>query len=328
MRRRIKEKYIIIPLVIILIVILFGYGTIISKKIKSKKFANNNIEAYEKNKEQVFKVEKIIICSSASATDLSEKQNLQDMSIYQYTDIAVYINNNGEELTNKNTVKKLYIDNISLEGTSDIGTKSLGYKNILKLGMKKEAVDKEIASANKNSEYNVFQSLISSSNENLVDVGNINVNSLNDAFSSENSAQNYETSEEENINENKTNNEPIDFNIVYTNEENEKADYDKPTFYTDCSNPITLEYINNDIITHYKMDENKSLSFDGKLLKEAGVSIESLACKIKFKINIVNNLNEKYSCPVSFKIPLSDIYDGTTLKAKTTNEKNYVFFRE
>ena len=116
--------------------------------------------------------------------------------------------------------------------------------------------------------------------------------------------------------------------IVYTNEENEKADYNKPTFYTDCSNPITLEYLNNDIATNYKIDENKSVSFDGSILKDAGISTESLACKVKFKINIINNEDEKYSCWINFDIPLDDIYEGTTMKAKSTNNQKYVFFRE
>ena len=105
---KINDRFIIpifIASFIIIIILLFEYGNIISKNVKYKKFAKENVQVFENNKEQVFKVEKILICSSANAIDLSEKQNLQDMSIYQYTDIAVYINN-GEELTNKNTIKK------------------------------------------------------------------------------------------------------------------------------------------------------------------------------------------------------------------------------
>ena len=50
---------------------------------------------------------------------------------------------------------------------------------------------------------------------------------------------------------------------------------------------------------------------------------------MKFKINIINNQNEKYSCWVNFQIPLEDIYEGTTMKAAQTIEGNkYIFFRE
>ena len=343
---KIKDKWIkpiFLCFFIIIIILLFAYGNIISKNIKRKKFANENMKSYENNKEQVFKVEKILICSSANAVDFSEKQNLQDMSIYQYTDIAVYINN-GDELTNKNTVKKLYIDNISLDGTSDIGKKSLNYKNILKFGLKKDNKTKSNTDENDTtSGHDVFAGLLNntSSSNSAIDVGSINTNdeddmiSLTNNTSSENATndtskqgENSSASEDSEESQTEQKDEKIDFNIVYTNEENEKANYDEPTFYTDCSNPITLEYLNNDIATHYKMDENKSVSFDGSILKEVGVATESLNCKVKFKINIINNNDEKYSCWINFSIPLDDIYEGTTMKAKTTNSQKYVFFRE
>lgn len=347
---KINDRFIIpifIASFIIIIILLFEYGNIISKNVKYKKFAKENVQVFENNKEQVFKVEKILICSSANAIDLSEKQNLQDMSIYQYTDIAVYINN-GEELTNKNTIKRLYIDNISLEGTSDIGQKSLNYKNILKFGLKKDTKTKSANSNNDNSTLNVFEGLLNnqklqSNTSESIDVGSINTdddgmisltntNNTTSENASNNDArqstENYNSEQQENQNENIQGNDKIEFNIVYTNEENEKANYDEPTFYTDCSNPITLEYLNNNIVSHYKMDENKSVAFDGSILKEAGIETESLSCNVKFKINIINNDNEKYSCWINFAIPLDDIYEGTTMKAKTTTSQKYVFFRE
>ena len=336
---KINDRFIIpifIASFIIIIILLFAYGNIISKNIKRKKFANENMKVYENNKEEVFKVDKILICSSANAVDFSEKQNLQDMSIYQYTDIAVYINN-GDELTNKNTIKKLYIDNVSLEGKTSIGEKSLNYKNILKFGLKKDNKTKSNTNENDTSEHDVFAGLLNNENasNNSIDVGNININDDNMISLTNNTNENsknetFEQKEESNDlkNDEEQKKEKIDFNIVYTNEENQKANYDEPTFYTDCSNPITLEYINNDIITHYKMDENKTVSFDGSILKEVGVSTESLKCKIKFKINIINNNDEKYSCWINFDVPLEDIYDGTTMKSKITNGQKYVFFRE
>ena len=347
---KINDRFIIpifIASFIIIIILLFEYGNIISKNVKYKKFAKENVQVFENNKDQVFKVEKILICSSANAIDLSEKQNLQDMSIYQYTDIAVYINN-GEELTNKNTIKRLYIDNISLEGTSGIGQKSLNYKNILKFGLKKDTKTKSVNSNNDNSTLNVFEGLLNnqksqSNTSESIDVGSINTdddgmisltntNNTTSEIASNNDArqstENYNSEQQENQNENIQGNDKIEFNIVYTNEENEKANYDEPTFYTDCSNPITLEYLNNNIVSHYKMDENKSVAFDGSILKEAGIETESLSCKVKFKINIINNDNEKYSCWINFAIPLDDIYEGTTMKAKTTTSQKYVFFRE
>lgn len=261
-----KSKILIVIFLIILIVMIFLYGIIIQEHIARKRFSEKNMEVYQNNEEKVFKIEKIILCSSANAIDRSEEKNLQNLSIYQYTDIAIYIDN-GDELSGKNTISKLYIDNISLEGEST-GTKSLNYKNTLNFGLK------------------------------------------------------------EDIEEEKESNSNIDFNIIYTNEQDKQTNYNEPSFFTDCSNPITLEYLNYNLKNNYKMEENNSVSFDGSILKKAGISTDSIACKVKFRINIVNNQNEKYSCPLNFKIPLNDIYKGTTMRAKTTDEDKYVFFRE
>lgn len=268
MKKRIKidRKKIIAILITILLILIIIYAGMIRKHIKIKQFAESNMQIYQNNEEQVFKIERIVLCSSANAIDLSEEKNLQNLSIYQYTDIAVYIEN-GEELSNKNTVKELYIDHIILEGTDEIGNKSLNYRNILDFGQKQEILEAK-----------------------------------------------------------ETNN--INFNIVYTNQENETANYNDPTFFTDCSNPITLQYLNYNLANGYKMDEDKSVAFDGSILEEAGIVPEDINCKVKFRINIVNNEDEKYSCWINFQIPLDDIYEGTTMKAKTTNGNQYVFFRE
>ena len=53
---------------------------------------------------------------------------------------------------------------------------------------------------------------------------------------------------------------PVNFNIINTNSENENTDYSNPTFYTDCSNPISLGYLNKDIVTNYAVSKYRPLS--------------------------------------------------------------------
>lgn len=262
-----SENYLIIGLIILIIILMFIYGSIITKHIVNKRFINSVIECYEENKEDVFKIKKIILCSSANAVDRSENNEIHKWSIFQYTDIALYIDN-GKKISNKNTIKKLYIDNIKLIGESNKGKKSLGYKNMLDFGLKQEIKEEP---------------------------------------------KYYDN---------------IDFNIIYTNKENENANYNKPSFYTDCSNPITLEYINYNIVKDYQINENQKISFDGSILKEAKIKEDDLDCKIKFKVNIINNENEKYSCWINFKIPLNDIYNGTTMKSMNAEGSKYKFFKE
>lgn len=261
-----KYKRIFICFSIILFILLIVFILILRGNILNKKFANNNIKVYENNKEKVFNIEKIVLCNSANAIDLSETKNLSNLSAYQFTDIAIYINN-GEELTNKTTIKELYIDNIEIESESNKGKKSLTYKNILNFGLKETIL---------------------------------------------------EPKETQNIY----------YKIINTNNENKNADYNEPIFYTDFSNPITLQYLNYDVVTGYKMNENNSVTFDGNILKSAGLTVDDLKCKIKFKIHIINNEKEKYYCPISINIPLDDIFEGTTMKLKTTSGQKYEFFRE
>lgn len=265
---KINPKIVIPIFVVIVIILIIAYSYIIIKSINKRQFANNMIEISEKNEKPVFSVEKIYLCSSANVIDNSIEKNLQDLNIYQYADIAIYINNKQkqEELTKENTVKEMYIDNISLETDSQIGERSLFYTNSLNFGKSTEL-------------------------------------------------------------DNHVKTDRIDFDIVYTNSENNSTDYSNPTFYTDCSNPITLKYLNKDIVKGYKMDEDKAISFDGKLLKEANVSKEDINCTIKFRINIVNNSDEKFSCWINFDIPLDELYtEGKTIKSANTSGIKYDFF--
>ena len=76
------------------------------------------------------------------------------------------------------------------------------------------------------------------------------------------------------------------------------------------------------------MGENTSVFFDGKILKSAGVELKDLECYIKFRINILNNIDEKYSCNIGFYLPINDVFEGNSIKARTLEENKYKFFCE
>ena len=232
------------------------------------------LEIANENENSIFNIQRILLYSSANATSNSENQSLQDMNISQYTDISIYIDNTStiSELTNENTVKQLYIDDISITTKSDIGNKLLNYKSPLDFGKYK------------------------------------------------------------NLKEAKDNR--IDFNIVNTNEQNENNDYSNPTFYTDCSNPISLGYLNKDIVKNYSISENSSsVSFNGKVLQEANVNINDINYSLSFKIHIINNLNQKFLYNMKLDVGLNDdngggIYNGYVYMEKDTSGNEYRFFKE
>ena len=128
-------------------------------------------------------------------------------------------------------------------------------------------------------------------------------------------------------------NNRIDFNIVNTNVENENYDYSKPTFYTDCSNPISLGYMNKDILTDYSVSEGTtSVSYNGKVLQEAGISLDELKYTLSFKIHIINNLNEEFVYQMSMDVDLNDenngmATNGYVYKTQNTQGTQYQFFR-
>jgi hypothetical protein len=118
------------------------------------------------------------------------------------------------------------------------------------------------------------------------------------------------------------------FKIINTNAKNSSANYDENAFYTDCSNPISLGYINKNILTNASVSNTGSISFDGSILKIANISLDDLDTTISFSIHIKNNYNEEFVCNVKldnfFKDDTSEnktIYDGYIMKVINANDE-------
>ena len=268
-----NERLLFTFLIIVLFAIfLLYYNLVFSVVFARNTFANDMIQIANENEESIFNIQRILLYNSANAIDNSDNNSLQNMSICQYSDISIYIDNTStvSDLTNENTVKQLYIDNIVINSDSDMGTKLLNYKNPLDFG-----------------KYKLIKDPI---------------------------------------------NDRIDFDIINTNSQNESNDYSKPTFYTDCSNPISLGYLNKDILTNYSVSDNSSsVSFNGKVLKEANVNLKDINYSLSFRINIVNNLNQKFVYNMKLIVDLDDgnegIYDGYVYRSKDTTGNEYRFFK-
>ena len=271
---RIKYHKTVLTIFILLLCILsFLYYDLIFRTSYAKDEFSSQVEKVaEQNENPIFKIQKILIYSSANAIDKSENESLQDLSILQYSDIAITIDNTSTvyDLTNENTIKNLYIDNISITTGSDKGHQYVNYKSPFDFAEYKEI--KEL------------------------------------------------------------NSDKIEYNIVSTNEENNHTDYESPTFYADCSNPITLEYMNQDIITNYAASsDSNTISFNGKVLQEAGIDLNDINYTLNFTIHIVNNLNEEFICPIRLKVNLSGddggIYKGYKYDNTSVSGYEYNFIK-
>lgn len=272
-----KIVYLIISLAILIFLLISVYNNVVSVKRANSILTKEMESIAEKNKVPVFTLQKVVLYSSAEYEDLSEEQNLQDVSIHQYTDLAIYIRNNEDddgslrsknteyELTEENTISELYIDEIKLVSDYDIGTKLINYKSPLDMG-KYRTIDNTI--------------------------------------------------------------ERIDYKILHKNEEN-KNDYSEPTFFTDCSNPITLSVLNKNVLEHCTANNDGTLKLDGSILKNAGVEPEKLNTKISFKIHLKNNLNEEFVANVVVDNEIDEtIYEGFKMEVFSASDLDVKFFKK
>lgn len=275
---KIKHHKTFLTVCILLLCILsfLYYDLIFRASYAKEKFSAQVEEIAEQNENPIFKIQKILIYSSANAIDTSENESLQDLSILQYSDIAITIDNTSTvyDITSENTVKELYIDNISISTGSDKGHQYLNYKSALNFA-----------------KYTEIEEL--------------------------------DTDDDD---------DRIEYNIVNTNDENNNTDYETPTFYADCSNPITLGYMNEDIITNYATSsDSNTISFNGKVLEEAGIDLSDINYSLNFTIHIVNNLNEEFICPVRLQVDLSGddggIYKGYQYDNVTVSGYEYNFIK-
>lgn len=124
----------------------------------------------------------------------------------------------------------------------------------------------------------------------------------------------------------------IFMNIITTNKEIGNVNYNNNIFYTDCSNPLSLGFINKDFIKNGKVSDTKGeLLFDGSILKNASIDLKSISGKIQFVIHLKNNLGENFICNVSIENDLerneSEILNGYSIIIDETKNKNYSFLK-
>lgn len=263
MKRNLTKKqklFFSIAIIVIFIALVCYFISVIINNISKNNFIKQAVEISSANESPVFKIDKILLFSSAHAEDNTEEKSLKDLNISQYTDISIKIDNKSyiSELTQENTVKALRIEDIELTSNQSTGIKSLTYKNPYKLG----------------------------------------------TYGTTDASEGYDSTDTT------IKCAPIDFEIINTN--NEQIDFDKPNFFTDCSNIICLGYINKDIVTHYSLPDNNNISDTGILLNQTHVDLKSLATNINFKIVIKNNLDENFEYNVKLNLNLDENSGITT----------------
>lgn len=122
------------------------------------------------------------------------------------------------------------------------------------------------------------------------------------------------------------------FKINNTNQKDSESDYNQNIFFTDCSNPISLGFVNKNLLTGCEVNStNGTITFDGSILKSANVNLKEIEPTISFSIHLTNNYNEKFICNLKFSVNLSatdgGIYNGYVMNVLNTEDVKYNFMK-
>ena len=123
----------------------------------------------------------------------------------------------------------------------------------------------------------------------------------------------------------------IEFNVLHSNSEKEQ-NITSNSFYTDCSEPLIITYVNENIVKGEDLSNSNSIiSLDGSILEYLEIDLNDLNYTISFTINIENNLGELFKCDYSLDIDLSSdeggIYTGYIMQIYDTSDQKYKFVK-
>lgn len=265
MKDNIKKISFLVVFIFLLFILILLTHIAFSPLLNKLFFENYILNISSENIKNVFTIDKIVLFSSCSSETTINSNNTTTINhLNQFTDIAIFINNEDDEFTLENTLKSVSIKEISFNRNPNLGTPSLYYKGL-----------------NNFAKYSVNE-------ENLI------TSDLNFSISSE-----------------------------------DEINYDKPTLFNNCANPITLGYVNSNIKTDYTINNSDiAIRHDGSLLQKCNVLLDDINCSLSFTIYIENNLGEHFKCPVYINIPLQNttnsIYDGSYTY---TYNPNYIFYK-
>lgn len=127
-----KKKILLTTITIILtIIVSILFFILLQKYVLKQNYENDILNFANKNKNTVFKIDKIVYFSSCDAKNkYASGTNFTIENLYQYTDIAIFLKSPLAEKNSENVLKNVYIDNIKFNTLPSVGEQKLYYKNI------------------------------------------------------------------------------------------------------------------------------------------------------------------------------------------------------
>ena len=118
-----KKKKILTTIVFILFIIVFILAYLLFQiYVLKNNFEKSILPFANKNNKTIFQVNKIVLFSNCDAKNKTGSiSNFTIENLYQYTDIAIFINSSStEEKTLENTFKKVNISNIQYNTSPEL----------------------------------------------------------------------------------------------------------------------------------------------------------------------------------------------------------------
>lgn len=126
-----KKKVLSIITLVLFILVVFLAFLVLSKIVLKTNFEKSILPFANKNSETIFNINQIVFFSNCDAKNKNiSTTNYTLENIYQYTDIAFFIDSPQEEKTSKNTLKDVTIENINFTTPPSSGEPSLYFKSI------------------------------------------------------------------------------------------------------------------------------------------------------------------------------------------------------
>ena len=117
----------------------------------------------------------------------------------------------------------------------------------------------------------------------------------------------------------------LNYNILNIENDDNFNYYSTPNYFTDCSIPLTLKYLNSNIINNYQISNSETLFFNGQILRNSKIKLNDLNSILSFNINIVSNDNKLHIYEANITIPLEqsdyDLFDNDIQLEESVNER-------
>ena len=126
-----KKKVLIIITLVLFILVVFLAFLVLSRMVLKTNFEKSILPFANKNSETIFNINQIVLFSNCDAKNKNISTTYYTLeNIYQYTDIAFFIDSPQEEKTSKNTLKNVTIENINFTTPPSMGEPALYFKSI------------------------------------------------------------------------------------------------------------------------------------------------------------------------------------------------------